>query len=318
MSIPRIGRYRTYCLIAVDVALTLFLSQARTVPAVATTADFMGPVSVSGPAVTNAISGNWSGYIVEHAHINNVNAYWNVPQVRCPKTGKTDSSVWVGIDGTGTSRTIVQAGTAQICVRGRADYYAWYEDYPKPTVVVDLLEGPTGQPTEIRPGDEIGVEVVAQALTLIGAPRQPNGPVCWGVFILDDTTGAAFDGPPPPTHGPCNTYSGQLHSAEWIVEAGGEPTLRLANYGLVNLRDAYAYYGWNQYNLVYSGTILPSVPSRIKETMAQHGRHVSTPSAILPDPLFDGQTSMFRIAYGAKTPSPPHCSAHSFICNTDT
>ena len=116
---------------------------------------------------------------------------------------------------------------------------------------------------------------------------QPGSPMTWLIFLMDETQNWTFT--------QNVTYSGQLKTAEWIVEAPGECTLwvfcsitDLADYGSVSF-DAFDFVNSNS----------PSLSSGDSVTMVQGGKTVSTPS----DP--DGDRDGFTVMFGDQKPFPP-------------
>jgi hypothetical protein len=83
---------------------------------------------------TTSTSTNWSGYdVIGTGPYTTVSATWTQPAVNCMVTPSAYSSFWVGLDGD-TTNTVEQTGTDSDCVNGAAQYYAWYEMYPKAPV----------------------------------------------------------------------------------------------------------------------------------------------------------------------------------------
>jgi len=161
--------------------------------------------------ITNSTSTNWSGYAVTGSRFTSVSASWTEPSVSC--SGTAYSSFWVGLDGD-TSNTVEQTGTDADCSGSTAQYYAWYEMYPKFPV---NLKG------TVRPGDHLSASVTA------------NGNGSFTLTISDSTQGWT------------NTSTQRLKratlaSAEVIAEApsssGG--VLPLANFGTVSFSGATA------------------------------------------------------------------------------
>jgi hypothetical protein len=165
-----------------------------------------------------AFSTNWSGYAAEtnlsspaSNAVTKVSGSWTVPTV----TGRTNaySSVWVGIDGY-SSPSVEQLGTEQDTTKsGATRYYAWWEMYPNPSV---LISGMT-----ISPGDSISASVSYNS----------------GAFTLqmtDNTTHQSFK--------TTQSATAQRSSAEWIVEAPSSFSgiLPLANFGTANISGAQA------------------------------------------------------------------------------
>jgi Peptidase A4 family len=114
------------------------------------------PTSSACP--TTSCSGNWSGYAAETSLtspqtgvVTDVVGKWTVPAAtNCGSTNGWSSN-WVGIDGD-TTNTVEQTGTDSDCQNGHPFYYAWYEMYPKGTVVIQPLSSVTA-------GDSVAAEV---------------------------------------------------------------------------------------------------------------------------------------------------------------
>ena len=89
--------------------------------------------------VGNSTSNNWSGYVVTGptGSVTYVNGSWIVPAVTASATNAY-SAFWVGIDGY-NSGTVEQIGTDSDWVNGAAQYYAWYEFYPKPSHFINRI-----------------------------------------------------------------------------------------------------------------------------------------------------------------------------------
>jgi hypothetical protein len=160
-----------------------------------------------------AYSTNWSGYAVNApaGTVSQVVGTWVVPAVSTSVSGY--SSAWVGIDGWSNS-TVEQIGTDSDYVNGRAQYYAWYEMYPAPSVNLSL---------PINPGDKISASV------------SNTSPGQFLLSINNVTTGGSYSTPQ-------SSSSAQLGSAEWIQEAPSSFTgvLPLANFGTINFSGAQA------------------------------------------------------------------------------
>jgi Peptidase A4 family len=88
--------------------------------------------------------GNWGGYVVTGANdsVKTTSATWTQTAVSCPSGD--DSSPWIGIDGF-NDNTVEQTGTDGDCNGSKPSYYAWYEMYPRNTVVIN---------EPISPGDQ--------------------------------------------------------------------------------------------------------------------------------------------------------------------
>jgi hypothetical protein len=102
----------------------------------------------NGSTVTST---NWSGYAAtgSSGEFTSVSSSWVQPTVTCgSKT--TYSSYWVGIDGYSNS-ALEQTGTEADCVRGRAEYGAWWEVLPA---------SETDYSVTVEPGDSLTASVV--------------------------------------------------------------------------------------------------------------------------------------------------------------
>jgi hypothetical protein len=170
------------------------------------------PGAAFGPShsVSNTTSANWGGFAVTSSvgSVTDVKGSWVEPKIvgTCPLLTSAYASFWVGIDGY-TSSTVEQIGTDSDCQLGSATYYAWYEFYPKGSVVITALT--------ISPGDKIYAEAHWTGSNT--------------VLTLDDiTSGQNY------TH--TGSVTGAQHdSAEWITEApsGLGGILPLADFGTV-------------------------------------------------------------------------------------
>ena len=148
---------------------------------------------------------NWSGQIASGATFTGVQGNWVVPAVQATQSSES-SATWIGIDGGPSSPgSILQTGTAQQTEGGVTQYYAWYELYPQPSVVIG----------SVSPGDQM----VASINQIAGST--------WSLSIADTSVAGDVTTIHP-------TYSGPDASAEWIEElptvvGGVQPTL--ANFG---------------------------------------------------------------------------------------
>ena len=95
------------------------------------------PASTSRPGHTVIHSLNWAGYAANRAGttFRHVGASFPVPYLNCQGTTPSYSSHWVGLDGLGSS-SVEQVGIEADCTGSTAQYYAWYEMYPKPVTIV--------------------------------------------------------------------------------------------------------------------------------------------------------------------------------------
>ena len=135
---------------------------------------------------------NWAGYI-EPGRFTSASGSWRVPTLRTTVDGY--SSTWVGVDGaTSGDGYLLQTGTEQDVVHGRASYYAWYEVITPTDVAPERpIRGMT-----IHPGD-----VMTATLTR-------NSATSWTFSLRDNTlreTGSLRV-----------SYAGRGRSAEWIEE----------------------------------------------------------------------------------------------------
>ena len=225
-------------------------------------------------------SGAWSGYSIVGGPFSSISGSWTVPTAF--GDAGDHSMAWIGIDGArGVSDTVIQVGTGSdyssgwlsTGLFGGPSYYAWWETFPDNDAQV--LSNP------VQPGDKMTAIISAS-----GDP-QPGSPMTWLIFLMNETQNWTFT--------QNVTYSGQLKTAEWIVEAPGECTLwvfcsitDLADYGSVSF-DAFDFVNSNS----------PSLSSGDSVTMVQGGKTVSTPS----DP--DGDRDGFTVMFGDQKPFPP-------------
>jgi hypothetical protein len=162
--------------------------------------------------VTVSDSTNWSGYAVTGASFTHAAGSWIVPTVNCSKTPNTFAAFWVGIDGW-TSSTVEQTGTDSDCSGSSPSYYAWYEFYPHPSILISSVP--------VSAGNKMSATV-----SFSGSE--------FTITITNETTGKSFS--------KSSRVSGaRRSSAEWIAEApcctnaGG--ILPLADFGTVDLGD---------------------------------------------------------------------------------
>jgi Peptidase A4 family len=164
---------------------------------------------VAGQAYAQ-ISTNWSGQIASGTTFSQIAGNWAVPSVQ-PTQYSGASATWLGIDGGPSSPdSIIQTGTAQNTGGGNTTYYAWYELFPAPPVI---LWG-------VSPGDQMTARITQ------------NGGSTWTIFIQDTSNGNTTTQPV--------TYGGPGDSAEWIEElptAVGMPQPVLPNFGSATFAD---------------------------------------------------------------------------------
>lgn len=161
--------------------------------------------------LTATTSTNWSGYTVDGTNATSVSGTWTVQAAQCAAKETSWSSPWVGIDGD-TDATVEQTGTDTDCNSGVASYYAWWEMYPKSTVVINH---------PVSPGDVM------------------TGSVVYGssgfVLSLNDTTaGWSFQTAQ-------SSNKAKRLSVEWIVEGPSSGTL--TNFGTLPFSSATATIG---------------------------------------------------------------------------
>ena len=168
-------------------------------------------------------SSNWSGYciasdlIAPQPQVTSVSASWTVPTVTV-SVDNSYSAAWIGVGGE-YDGTLIQVGTEQDSINGRAAYSVWYELLPRYTVTIYSLG--------ISPGDNITASISL-------SDRTTN---TWSIKINDVTDGQSFNR--------SVTYASSMLSAEWIVEL---PTVtnhiaRLANFGHITFTNCTATIG---------------------------------------------------------------------------
>ncbi len=110
---------------------------------------------------------DWAGYAVSGVTVSAAGGTWTQPTAVCPAHKTTQSAFWVGIDGyQSTDPTVQQVGTDADCTKGTGrqpgtpSYYAWYELYPDPIVVL-----PTGN-HPVAPGNVLTGHVSESGTTV--------------------------------------------------------------------------------------------------------------------------------------------------------
>lgn len=94
---------------------------------------------------------HWAGAVASDGPFSSVSATWTQPAVVKPVRPGSENSFWVGLDGADTP-TVEQLGTQVIVGSdGTARYSAWWEMYPKATVVI--------RDFPVKPGDVITASV---------------------------------------------------------------------------------------------------------------------------------------------------------------
>jgi Peptidase A4 family len=171
-----------------------------------------GPINLAGRTFSQsngtAESTNWSGYAATTGTYTSVTASWTQPAGHCT-SGDQYAAFWVGLDGYSSS-TVEQTGSDVDCIGRTAEYYAWYEAYPKASVDYN---------NTVRANDKFTATV-----TYIGSNQ-------FTLYIADATQGW--------NHTTTVTVNGTVRtSAEVIAEApcctfyGG--ILPLTNFGTMN------------------------------------------------------------------------------------
>ena len=185
----------------------------------------------------------WAGYYEEPGEVTSARATWRVPHLSCSSETSL-SSTWVGVGGLDGS-VLLQVGMFDNCIDGVAENGAFAEEYPGSTTSFQLL---------ISAGDTVTASVALTAGT-------------WEATLTDDTTGqqekAAASG-----------YAGG-GSAEWFVEAYGQPSYPLTNFGaetfsdlMVNGSAAVPDEGWEMEDSSGSLVAVPSNPSSGSHTIS--------------------------------------------------
>lgn len=170
-----------------------------------------------------ARSTNWSGYAAvtdlekpKKKSVSKVAGEWKVPKVR-KSSGKTYSSIWIGIDGFGSS-SVEQIGTEHDWVDGTQQDFAWFEMFPKGSYRI------TGFP--VKAGDVIQAEV------------RYEGRGMFKMTLMNKTEGVFTVVPAEYS----KAKKASRSSAEWIVEApsNGTSILPLAHFDKVSFRKCRA------------------------------------------------------------------------------
>jgi len=161
-----------------------------------------GPARVSRvPKVANSTSSNWSGAVASSPAdkpYRFVGGQWTVPSPNTAADGVYYASEWVGIDGSGGSGDVLQAGTetqiTKFWIFSSARVYAWWEWFPAGEVAISNLP--------VSAGDVMYCLICADSTThaSVSFSNQSQG------------VGTRFDITPPRG----TTLAGNV--AEWIVE----------------------------------------------------------------------------------------------------
>jgi hypothetical protein len=164
------------------------------------------------------VSLDWAGYVVTSDILNpqpivsGATGSWAVPTINVTLKDMF-SATWIGIGGE-TDQTLIQIGTEQDSIGGRAKYSVWYELLPSDSITITTLHA--------SPGDKI-----AASITLVNSTTNK-----WSIEIDDATSGQMFQ--------KRVTYTSSKLSAEWILErptANNAPST-LANFGKITFTDA--------------------------------------------------------------------------------
>ncbi|MER7581210.1 G1 family glutamic endopeptidase [Kitasatospora sp. NPDC097691] len=203
--------------LAAAAALLLFAPLTATLiattPAVTAASGASTPAGTPAASFAGITSGNWSGYASTGTTYHSVTASWTQPRISCTAVGAV--SIWVGLDGQGTS-TVEQTGTQAECtaVNATPHYFAWWENYPDP-------ESPYRD--SVRPGD-----------TMTASVEYDHAQDAYTAKLTDETLGWTETKSFP-------RYSGATNgSAEVIAEAPNRNGSRqpLANFGSVTFTHA--------------------------------------------------------------------------------
>jgi hypothetical protein len=203
-------------LLALVAALTGGLSSlAAAPPSAAAPAHHGAPIAVLGASQST----NWFGYNqgaleTGKSLFHSITANWTVPTASQHRRGEDEfSSTWGGIGGgcvetscTVTDQTLIQAGTEQDVVSGKAQYSAWWELIPAPSITITNMK--------VVPGDRMHLDI-HEVIT--------NSEV-WSITLTNVTRNQTFNQTVP--------YTSTYGTAEWIEET---PLIIGTNGGLAPL-----------------------------------------------------------------------------------
>lgn len=200
------------------------------------------------PAWPGWASSNWSGYAVTNGDYKSVSGQWTVPTV--PAKGSGFSAAWIGIGGFNTA-DLIQTGTEQDSVNGKAQYAAWW-------TTSDLGYAEQVIPGfVVNPGDVINASVV----------KSKRGST-WTMTLSDGSQSFSKS----------VQFTSSESSAEWIMEAPGLGPKRIA---------PIANYGADVFDPgTVNGTASPAFTAADGGILIQKNVVVSIPSA--PDSDADG------------------------------
>ena len=191
-------------------------------------------------------STNWSGYAVDGSGATRVSGSWTQPAASCSPGENSWSSPWVGIDGN-SSNTVEQVGTDTDCSNGQPFYYAWYEMYPKPLVLINI---------PVNPGSSYTGEVT-----------YVPGSSSFVLKLTNNSTGASFQTTQ-------RSKKAQRTSVEWVME--GPSNGLLTNFGNVGFTAAAARIGGQ-------AGLLGSFAAQPITMVTQQGTARAVPSAVGKD-----------------------------------
>jgi hypothetical protein len=194
----------------------------------------------TGPTVKNTTkvtAANWSGYALVGGSpvFDEVVGIWVVPNIGSQFESFTGySSMWVGIDGDCNCNDLIQDGTEQDWVNGKAKYAAWIEFIPESEIVIPNFP--------VFPGD------IIYATSSVGIK---DGVITGFYFMANFNTNISVSASIPMPAG--DTFSGQ--SAEWVVErtdVNGSFNNPLPYYAYAFMDDAWAYRAGSNQRITYS------------------------------------------------------------------
>lgn len=246
----------------------------------ATASDRSTWLSRPNSRIRASTSANWSGYVAESSISSPVNGYiisvkgnWVIPALTCNASQDTYLALWVGIDGY-SDGTVEQIGTAQNCVSGFEQEYAWVELYPNPPQIIGGIT--------VHDGDSFTASVTY------------NGANFFTLTITNLTTGQSFS--------QTAKVSALRQSAEWIAEAPSSSNgiLPLANFSIAYFSNAQFTDNTGKTYAIDGRGLGTYNPITIKDPNGG----TATPSK-LTDTAYPQGPSSFTVAYGAQASSPP-------------
>lgn len=246
----------------------------------ATASDHNVWLSRPNSRIRASTSANWSGYVAESSITSPANGYiisvkgnWVIPTLTCNASQNTYLALWVGIDGY-SDGTVEQIGTAQNCVNGFEQTYAWIELYPSPPQIIRGIA--------VHDGDFFTASVTY------------NGANSFTLSIINLTTGQSYS--------QTVKASALRQSAEWIAEAPSSSSgiLPLANFSIAYFSNAqFTDNTGKTYAIDGKG---PGTYDAI--TIKDPNGGTAAPSK-LTDIAYPQGPSSFTVAYGAQASPPP-------------